>query len=392
MATSKEKNEDGDVENGSRASHDTVPYKERIRHFTWSWFATTMSTGAIPVLISNSPYTFRGLITIGKIFYILDIVLFLAYCAIMTTRFILRPRALTRSLHYPSEALFFGAFWVSIALILTSASLYGVPACGPWLIKALEIAFWVYVAAVLLVAIFQYHTLFVAEKLRVDSAMPAWILPIYPFLVLGPLAGTLANTQPTSAAIPILIGGVMFQGLGWIVSIFVYTIYIMRLMGSELPAPPTRPGMFISVGPAGYTATAFVQLGTQAQQHFPPGWLGVSTPAGDIVKVMGIMCGIFLWLLAFWFFSLSVVGVLEGVKRMKFTLNWAAFIFPNAGLCLAAIQIGNALDSTGIKAVATGMIILLVVVWIFVAVCLVLAVRKGSIMWPGMDEDAGMDA
>jgi len=224
-----------------------------------------MSTGALAIILAQTPFQFTGLRTIGKIVYILDIVMFVTFNILLLTRFILRPTALTKSLHTPPEALFFGAYWVSLALVLTCAQIYGVPSCGPWLVKALEVCFWIYVACVLVVAVFQYHTLFVAEKLQVSDAMPAWILPIYPFLVLGPLAATLAQSQPQTSAIPILLGGVMFQGLGWMVSIFMYGIYIQRLMGSELPSPPTRPGSFISVGPAGTsTLGRFVASGSSS--------------------------------------------------------------------------------------------------------------------------------
>ena len=72
---------------------------------------------------------------------------------------------------------------------------------------------------------------------------------------------------------------------------------------------------------------------------------------------------------------------------MHFTLNYWAFIFPNAGMTVAALQIGNVLGSTGIKAVTSGMTILLVIAWILVALGTVKAVIKKQILWPGKDED-----
>lgn len=372
-----------------KTAPEQVDWKRRVSHFTWSWFACTMSTGAVAVVIGNTPNTFTGLRTIGKVFYILDIVLFLAFCVLMSLRFYLRPVVFTASLHTPPEALFFGAFWVSIALILNGAAIYGVPSSGPWLVTALKICYWLYAGLVLLVAIFQYSTIFVAEKLGSDSASPAWILPIYPFLVLGPLAGTLAKSQPTEAAIPILLGGILFQGLGWMVSIFMYTIYVLRLMSHELPPPPARPGMFIGVGPAGYTSAAFVSLGVQAQKILPDDFMGTSPTAatGDVLKILGVTAGIFLWLLAFWFFALTVWAILLGVREMSFTMTWWAFIFPNGGLTLSAIQIGNALDSDRIRWVTSAMTILLVVLWLFVAVMCIRALWQRKVMWPGMDDD-----
>ncbi|KAK3060121.1 hypothetical protein LTS18_009320, partial [Coniosporium uncinatum] len=81
--------------------------RERIRHFTWSWFASTMSTGALAIILAQTPFQFTGLRTIGKIVYILDIVMFVTFNILLLTRFILRPTALTKSLHTPPEALFF---------------------------------------------------------------------------------------------------------------------------------------------------------------------------------------------------------------------------------------------------------------------------------------------
>ena len=377
----------------SSKNRGPVHLRQRLAHFTWAWFSCTMSTGAVAVVLAQQPNTFAGLMTIGKIFYIMDLVLFIGFSALITTRFIVRPHSFLTSLHHPQESLFFGTFWVSIALILTGAELYGGPSAGTWLTKALEVCYWLYSGLVLMVAVFQYHTLFVKERLRVNDAMPAWILPIYPMLVLGPLASVLLPSQPRQAAIPILIGAVMFQGLGWMVSVFMYAIYVIRLMSSDLPAPPMRPGMFISVGPTGYTASALVSLGNQAQSILTGSYLGVtSVPVGDILKIMGTFAGIFLWLLAFWFFCLSTVGVLEGARRMKFTLNWWAFIFPNGGLTLAAIQIGNALDSGVIKGVTSAMSILLVTLWLFTAVAHIRAVWLGQILYPNMDEDKDMDA
>lgn len=225
--------------------------RKRVIHFTWAWFECTMSTGALASLLGQQPNTFPGLKTIGKIVFIVDILLFLAFCTLIATRFIIYPRALLRSLHHPFESFYFGAFWVSIALILYCTQQYAVPSCGPWLIKALEVSYWVYAACAMLVAVFQYHVIFDEEKLPVFEAMPAWVLPAYPFIILGPLSGVLLYSQPKTAAIPILIGGIAFQGLGWMIALIMYTIYFTRLINSEIPEEPKRAGMYIAVGPAG---------------------------------------------------------------------------------------------------------------------------------------------
>ena len=221
----------------------------------------------------------------------------------------------------------------------------------------------------MLVAIFQYHTLFITEHFQITDMVPAWILPIYPLLVAGPLAGVLLSNQPSGPALPIFVGVIAMQGLGWMVATFMYAIWTIRLMSADVPAPPTRPGAYISVGPTGYTAQALLTLGSTAPTVVPTGFLGVpdSVPVGYILKILGSVAGMFLWLLAFWYFAVTTVGVIQGSRQMKFTLTWWAFVFPNAGLTLSLIQIGSVLESPGINGVTSAMTIMLVTAWLGVA-------------------------
>ena len=65
-------------------------------------------------------------------------------------------------------------------------------------------------------------------------------------------------------------------------------------------------------------------------------------------------------------------------------------IFPNAGLTLATIQLGSAFSSSAINGICSALTILLVIFWFVVAIAHVRAVWKGTIMWPGKDEDKDM--
>ena len=210
-----------------------------------------MSTGALAVVLYNTPNQFTGLETIGKIFFILDLVLFTLFSLTIGARFCLEPKKLISSIHHPVEGLFFGAYFVSCALILNCMQCYGVPTTGPWLVSALRVLYWMYSGVVLLAGIFQYFVLFQKERLHITDAVPAWIFPIYPLLVIGSLAGTILPTQPMEAAYPIWVGALMMQGTAWTIALMQYSLYTQRLMSSSLPTPSTRPGMFVPVGPAG---------------------------------------------------------------------------------------------------------------------------------------------
>ena len=96
-------------------------------------------------------------------------------------------------------------------------------------------------------------------------------------------------------------------------------------MTSALPTPSTRPGMYVSVGPAGYTAAGLISLGKRAPSVLPSDTFNTNNlDDGSFVKILGILAGTFIIIFAFWFFCISTVSVLAGVRQMSFTLNWWA--------------------------------------------------------------------
>lgn len=240
----------------------------RLEQFDWTWFSSTMSTGSLAVVLYQTPHKFNGLLTIGKIVFILDLTLFILYTAIITTRFTLKPNTFRTSLVDPGESFFFGSFWVSLSLVLQNISQYAFPSCGPWLVQTLEVLFWIYFALILIVAIFQYQNLFVEKNLRIADMTPAWILPIYPLLVTGPLAAVIMNQQPQRAAEAIWAAGVLAQGLGWMVAVFMYGLWTIRLLSADLPPPSMRPSMYIAVGPIGESRLPLYSLGPGSCSRF----------------------------------------------------------------------------------------------------------------------------
>lgn len=347
-----------------------------------------MSTGALATLIGQQPYKFIGLEAIGWALAILNILLFIFFTCLITYRFSTGRGRLLRSLHHPHESFFFGAYFVSIAMILYCVDLYAVPIAGSWLLKTIEVLYWTYAGVVMLVAVFQYHIIFDREKLPVADALPSWILPVYPFLMLGVLGSALLKNQPSTSGLPMFIGSIAFQGLGWTVAYFMLTIYVTRLINTDLPTASKRPAMFVAVGPASYTVNTFVALGMEAPKHIPKGFLGIdSIPVGDVFKAVAVLVGVFMWLIAFWFSSLSTVAVLISVKDAHFSMNWWGFIFPNVGLFSGLLQLADALDLSSVKVVVSVATALLFVLWGFVAIMNIRAVLRKEVLWPGRDED-----
>ncbi|KAG9555217.1 malic acid transporter, partial [Aureobasidium melanogenum] len=364
-----------------------ITLKERLNHFTWAWFTLTMSTGGFATLLSVQPHTFTGILTIGTIVYIFDIVLFLFLCAGITARFIMFPGTFHKSLKHPTEALFFPTFWLSLPTIIGGMNNYGAAHVGEWLIVVLRVLFWIYFACTLLVAIFQYWYLFMAKQLLVKSMAPSWILPVFPVMLTGTLASIIASNQPPDQRMPIIVAGVACQGLGWTVAVMLYAVMLVRLFEYGLPPPNARPGMFICVGPPGFTILALIGMSKALPEGY--GYFATNPTAIPALQAVTLFVCVFIWMIGFWWFCIAVVSLLYGAKKMSFSLvNWA-LVFPNTGFTIAVIDIGEQFQSQGVMWVGSIMSILIFIAWFFTIIFHAKAVLTRRMMMPGMDEDQG---
>lgn len=304
------------------------------------------------------------------------------------------PQTIKGCLSHPTESLFFPTFWISIVNILSQIQSYGVPNRGYWLVVTMRVLFWIYAALTFCVAVGQYFYLFTGKVLTIHSMTPQWILPVFPIMLCGTLASLMGRSQPPQYALPILIAGVTFQGLGMMIATFFYGALMRRLMTDGLPNPDTRPGLFIAVGPPSFTGLAMLGISADLHTVYPSYTTisSVTNPAliADVFRLIAVAAAVFLWATAFWFFSIALVSVVHGAvskEGMNFHLVWWAFVFPNVGFTICTINLGNALMSEGVMWVASVMSILLVATWLGVGFAHARAVWQRKILWPGKDED-----
>lgn len=358
----------------------------RLCHFTWAWFTLPMSTDGIAILLRATPHRFQGLDTIGLIIFIFDLFLFSGICFTMIARFVLCKGTFVRSIHHPTESLFIPTFFLAIGIIIVGMKQYA--HIGDWMATVLRVLFWIYFVVSFCLAVIQYVVIFTGKPHTIQSMTPAWILPVFPIMLAGPIANSVVALQDTVQGIPIIIAGVAAQGLGFTISILMYANYIGRLMSYGLPQKNARPGMFIAVGPPSFTALALIGLSNEAVRLFPSDFISTSVNVPEVLRVMALFTGIFLWLVGLWFFAISFVATALGIREgISFHLTWWALIFPNVGFTLGTIQIGSSLDSVAIGWIGSAMTIVLVATWLFVFSFHVEAVLSKKIMGPGNDDE-----
>ncbi|OIW32872.1 hypothetical protein CONLIGDRAFT_570711 [Coniochaeta ligniaria NRRL 30616] len=362
-----------------------LPFRQRMKHFTWAWYTVTMSTGGLSVLIFNQPYNFPGLRGIGFAVYITNIVLFAAITAGLVARFALFPGTLKQSATHPRESFFIPTLLLSLATLITSTERYVVSSDNdPKVMVAVQWSFWAYMVVSTIVAVAQYAFVFSRHRLRLEHTMPTWILPIFPVMLTGTIASVIADTQPDIAAVPIIVAGLTCQGLGLSVAGMMYALMAGRLFSAGLPDREHRPGLFMCVGPPAFTALALVGMGNGLPDGLDANFDGVTDAL--MLRTMSVVAAVFLWALSFWWFGVAAMAVVMAPPRY-FHLGWWASVFPNSGFTLATIALGRAMRCQPILDVATGMSAVVAVTYVFVLCHLIRAVWIQDIMYPGRDED-----
>lgn len=96
------------------------------------------------------PFRFRGLDTIGTVFFLFNILLFIINVSMISLRFYTFPETFRASYMHPSERLFLPASVVSFGTVLINISQYGLPKAGPWLGRAVIVLFWIDAALAIL--------------------------------------------------------------------------------------------------------------------------------------------------------------------------------------------------------------------------------------------------
>lgn len=112
------------------------------------------------------PFRFKGIDTLGTIFFLFNIVLFVINCTCMSLRFWFFPETFRASLLHPTESLFMPAAVVSFGTILINISQYGLYNVGPWLNTTVMALFWFDVALAMIASTGTYLLMYVSLSLQ----------------------------------------------------------------------------------------------------------------------------------------------------------------------------------------------------------------------------------
>ncbi|OXC58360.1 hypothetical protein C358_06228 [Cryptococcus neoformans MW-RSA852] len=217
-------------------------------------------------------------------------------------------------------------------------------------------------------------------------------------MLSGTIGGALATKLPLHEAGHIIIISYWLQGMGMMLSILKCSVWMARNMLRVNPAPSSLPGYLIAVGPPGFTAFAFLNLGNLAVDAFPASNILTSSNGGQIFQVVSVWYslillgpGLYILLstLTIWIFGQALD------RQVEWSMGWWSFTFPLTGFFMAMAQLGAQLPSKTFKVIQVVGCLAVAVAWLInftmTLYSIFISRTLGMPKLPKKDEDEGYE-
>ncbi|CAK1362301.1 unnamed protein product [Cercospora beticola] len=365
-------------------NHATTKWGSFLENFSPMWFALVISSGGLGLLFAGTfPYRAHWQIIIATIQYVLELVLFFTFGAILLLKWIIYPHvAVRKAMNDPDEL---GAYAIPpIALMTIGALTASQVSLGPWGGHAFTIVayvlWWIGMIWTFLTAVVVLTTLFYTGNQSSRTMSPVLFMAPVGLATAATESGFItiySKEMSARMAGPMLVVGYFAGGVALFMAIILYTIYFHRLLAAGFSPPAKRPGLVILIGPAGQLATAFQMMGQSAAGYnrfaeykptaLQPPTYGTFWTAQTAQGLQG--SGIFFALLILGFgylmLFLAIVGVVDVfVKRqVKYSLTWWALVFPSVTITTAWMELASSMDSPAFRGLVCAMTVLLYVVY-----------------------------
>lgn len=356
-------------------------WRRVVQNFTPAWFAVTMGTGIVPVLLLEFgeiyPSYYSPLRTMSIVFFILNVVLFVIISTVTILRYTLYPGTWKLMIRHPVQSLFIGTLPMGFATII---NMFVHICVEEWGDKAAYVAWgmwWVDAAISLAGCVGLPFQMMTKHDHRHETMTAAWLLPVVAPIVVAASGGTVASVLPNpNHALLTCIAGYVLWGTGLPFAFVVMTIYFHRLVIHRLPPQEVIVSVFLPIGPLGQGGFSLMTIGTVAREVFPA--TGALHPmAGEIIYILGFMVALVLWGfgLVWGFFAVASVGR----RKFPFNMGWWGFTFPTGIYAMSTMTLGRQLPSAFFKIFGTIIGISEILLWLIVAGGTVKHMIKGTL-------------
>ena len=317
--------------------------REAIRQFTPNWFAATMGTGVLALVLAQLPVQIPGLYAVAEGLWLFNIALFMLFSVLYTARWIMFFDEAQRIFGHSTVSMFFGTIPMGLATIINGFLLFGVARWGESMVAVAHWLWWFDVALSLACGVLIPFMMFTRQEHSIDQMTAVWLLPVVAAEVAAASGGLLApHLHDASAQFSVLVTSYVLWAFSLPVAFSILTVLLLRMVLHNLPHASMAASSWLALGPIGTGALGMLLLGADAPAIFAANGLpGI----GEVAAGLGLVAGITLWGLGLWWLLIAVLITLRYLRdEIPFNLGWWGFTFPLGVYCLATLKLGSNLE------------------------------------------------
>ncbi|GEO81049.1 TDT family transporter [Pararhodospirillum oryzae] len=350
--------------------------RHMIREFTPNWFAVTMGTGVLGLILPQFPLPVPGLHALGFGVWLVDVALFVLFSVLYAARWILYPAEALRTFSHPVASMFFGTIPMGLATVTNGLMMFGIPLWGAPAVALAHALWWVDAGLAVACGLVIPYLMVTRQEHRMERMTAVWLLPIVAAEVAAVSAGQLAPHLGLADGFLVTILGYVLWAFSVPLAMSVLVILFLRLVLHSLPEREMAASGWLSLGPIGTAALGLVVLGNDAPTVFAPFLPGV----GDIAHGVGVIGALMFWGYGVWWLLLAVLKTLRYSRQgIPFNMGWWAFTFPLGVYTLATLALARVTGLAFFSVSAAVLTVMLTGFWGMVAAGTARGVWRGTV-------------
>ncbi|MDE3737075.1 TDT family transporter [Pseudomonas resinovorans] len=333
-----------------------------VRQFTPSWFAVTMGTGALALVVAALPWGGELEARLAEALWLFNAALFVGFALLFVARVLLFRDTVRPMLLHPVQSMFLGAIPMGLATLINGLVLFGVPRWGDGVLAVAHGLWWLDVMLALGVALLVPYLMFTRQDHALEKLTAVWLLPIVAPEVAAASAGVLAPHLAPELAWQMLVVGYLLWGVSLSLAFSLITLVLLRLALHKLPGSEFAATSWLPVGPLATGCLGLLSLG----KAMPAAFAGTALAGvAELARDVGLLGGLLLWGAAAWWLVMALFCTRRHLRQeMRFNLGWWGFTFPLAVFTLATFELQRRTSMGFFGPAGAALVLGLALIWV----------------------------
>ncbi|HSX71351.1 TDT family transporter [Pseudomonas subflava] len=335
-----------------------------VRHFTPNWFAMTMGTGVLALVVAHLPWRLPGQMALAEALWLFGVALFTLFGLLFLARVLVFRETIWPMLLHPVQSMFLGAIPMGLAMLIGGLVQFGPARWGAEVYQLAHALWWLDAAMALGSALLVPYLMFTRQSHALEKMTAVWLLPIVaPEVAAGAAGGLAPHLDPASARLMLSVGFVLW-GMSLSLAFSLITLVLLRLALHKLPDTDFAATSWLPLGPLATGCLGLLTMGQDA----PAAFAGTALAgAADVASGLGLVGGLALWGAGLWWLVTAIFFTRHYIRdNMPFNLGWWGFTFPLGVFTLATFELARLTDLRFFALVGLVLAVQLAAVWLLV--------------------------